>query len=105
VTPFHPDSWMDVFVLLTLAVIATVPSWAALRNHRSLQQVKDQVVNGHKTAMRADMDAIRDELGGMRDEMRGGFAAVRGDISEERLARRAGDDSIHDDIARRHPPT
>ena len=104
-TPFHPDSWMDVFVLLTLAVIATVPSWAALRNHRSLQQVKDQVVNGHKTAMRADMDAMRDELGGMRDEMRGGFAAVRGDISEERLARRAGDDSIHDDIARRHPPT
>ena len=55
--------------------------------------------------MRADMDAMRDELGGMRDEMRGGFAAVRGDISEERLARRAGDDSIHDEIARRHPPT
>lgn len=104
-TPFHPDSWMDVFVLLTLAVISSVPSWAALRNHRSLQQVKDQVVNGHKTAMRADMDAMRDELGGMRDEMRGGFAAVRGDISEERLARRTGDDSIHDEIARRHPPT
>ena len=104
-TPFHPDSWMDVFVLLALAVIGTVPSWAALRNHRSLQQVKDQVVNGHKTAMRADMDAMRDELGGMRDEMRGGFAALRGDISEERLARRAGDDSVHDEIARRHPPT
>lgn len=104
-TPFNPDSWMDVFVLLSLAIIAAVPSWAALRNHRSLQQVKDQVVNGHKTAMRADMDAMRDELGGMRDEMRGGFAAVRGDISEERLARRAGDDSIRDWIARHHPPT
>ena len=55
--------------------------------------------------MRADMDAMRDELGGMRDEMRGGFAAVRGDISEERLARRAGDDTIRDWIARHHPPT
>lgn len=102
----NPDGWLDAFVILMVALIAAVPSWAALRNHRSLQQVKDQVINGHegKPALRADMDSIREEIAGIRDEMRGGFAALRGDIGEERLARRAGDDAIRDELHRDDRP-
>ena len=112
---FNPDSWLDLLSQVLLVIgglsIAVVPSWLATRrNHDAIKAVDakadaivGQVVNGHagKPALRVDIDVIREELGGIRDEMRGGFAALRGDISEERLARRAGDDAIRDEIDRR----
>ena len=112
---FNPDSWLDLLSQVLLVIgglsIAVVPSWLATRrNHDAIKAVDakadaivGQVVNGHagKPALRVDIDMIREELGGIRDEMRGGFAALRGDISEERLARRAGDDAIRDEIDRR----
>ena len=105
----NPDNWMDVFTILVATAMLAVPSWLGIRNHKGISEVKKQneaivgqVINGHegKPALRADMDAIREEITGMRDEMRGGFAALRGDISEERLARRAGDEAIRDELHR-----
>lgn len=117
----NPDSWMDVLTILAVAGMAAVPSWAALRNHRGIKEMKaesqairENVINGHSTPMRGDIDALAEQvariaenqdraathLDGLRDEVRGGFAALRGDMSEERLARRAGDDSIRDEINR-----
>lgn len=115
---FNPDNWLDLASQILLVVgglaIAVVPSWLATRrNHDAIKAVDakadaivGQVVNGHagKPALRVDIDVIREELSGIRDEMRGGFAALRGDISEERLARRAGDDASRDEIDRHHPP-
>lgn len=68
-----------------------------------LYKIKGQVVNGHTTPMRADMDLMRDDIAGMRDEMRGGFAALRGDLTEERATRRSEDLAIREKIARHHP--
>lgn len=97
----NPDNWLDVATIIIVALIAAVPSWLAARNHRTIQAVKNQVVNGHTTPMRVDIDLMREEIGGMRDEMRGGFAAMRNDIAEERNARRAGDEVLRDEINRR----
>lgn len=123
------DNWLDLlgnlWIGIVLVAVAAVPSWFALRNHRSIQEnsrvisdVRDQVVNGHTTAMRSDIDSIREELAGvrrelgwlrtdvdgLRNEARGGFDAFRGDITEERIQRRAGDQKLRDEIDRRHPP-
>ena len=98
----NPDSWMDVFTILMVSAIVAVPSWLAARNHKVVRAIKDQVVNGHVTPMREDIDLLRGEIAGLRDEVRGGFAAMRGDIGEERATRRSEDAAIRDQIARRH---
>lgn len=97
----NPDSWMDVFTILMVSAIVAVPSWLAARNHKVVRAIKDQVVNGHSTPMREDIDLLRGEIAGLRDEVRGGFAAMRGDIGEERATRRAEDAAIRDQIAQR----
>ena len=116
---FNPDNWLDLASQVLLVIgglsIAVIPSWLATRrNHDAIKAVDakaeaivGQVVNGHagKPALRVDIDVIREELSGIRDEMRGGFAALRGDITEERLARRTGDESIRAEIKRHHPPS
>lgn len=99
----NPDSWMDVFTILMVSAIVAVPSWLAARNHKVVRAIKDQVVNGHATPMREDLDMLREEIAGLRDEVRGGFAALRGDIGEERATRRSEDAAIRDQIARRYP--
>lgn len=106
-TWYDPEGWVDLvdhaWYGLVLIAVAGVPAWIAARTHRAIQQVKEQVVNGHRTPMRADMDLMRDDIAGMRDEMRGGFAALRGDLTEERATRRSEDLAIREKIARRHP--
>lgn len=99
----NPDNWMDVVTILVATAIVAVPSWLAARNHKVIKAVKDQVVNGHTTPMREDLDMLREEIAGLRDEVRGGFAALRGDIGEERATRRSEDAAIRDQIARRYP--
>lgn len=101
----NPDNWMDVFTILLVSAMVALPSWLAARNHKTIQAVKDQVVNGHATPMRADLDMMREEIAGIRDELRGGFASIRADLTDEREARRAGDRSLRDEISRHHPPT
>lgn len=121
--PGDAQTWMDVIDHLLVALagiaVAAVPSWFAARNHRGIQEVRaenrvirENVINGHPNPMRADMDAMDAKLNrvienqartessidNIRDEMRGGFAAMRGDMSEERNTRRAEDAAIRDEI-------
>jgi hypothetical protein len=56
-----PNSWMDVFTILAATAMVAIPSWFAARNHKSIKKVTDQVVNGHTTPMRADLDDDDDE--------------------------------------------
>lgn len=72
-TPFNPDSWMDVFTLVALALIGAVPLW------RRIKRIDDQVTNDHTDNMRveitkgfkdirADIQLLRDELHTERKE-------------------------------------
>jgi hypothetical protein len=108
-----------IWIGLVLIAVAAVPSWFAFRNHQSIQDnsrvindVRDQIVNGHKTAMRSDIDSVREELAairtelswlrtdvdGLRNEARAGYDVMRGDITEERAARRSGDTALQKEI-------
>lgn len=111
-----PSSWMDAVTIIVVALFAAVPSWLTIRAsksiHKSVGEVREQVVNGHTSPMRADLDEMRVALSNLRDEVRGGFSSLRADLAEERSARRDGDLStkeeiitrIEKDFARRFPP-
>lgn len=101
----NPDDWKDVFTILAVVAMMSVPSWFALRAHKTSEAVLAQTKNGHPNPMRADLDrvlnvgeATRRELEAHRRETRAGFDALRDDLSEERTARRAGDAAIRQDI-------
>ena len=83
--------WIGFVVILT----AGIPSWFAARNGRSIKKVTDQVVNGHKTPLRADVDGIRDTLQEIHADVRGvksDLSDVRSELSQERKDRLELDD-------------
>ena len=98
---YNPDSWMDVldhiWIGLVLIAIAAVPSWFAYRNHGKIQKVSDQVkgvaaqvVNGHSTPMREDVDGIRDTLAEIQKDMhlmKGDVSDIRSELRQERKDR------------------
>lgn len=94
-TPFNPDSWMDVFVLLTLAAIAAVPSWAALRNHKSIKEVADSV-NNRPTALRDDLDKAISAIEALAHDVRG----IKADLMAEEDRRRRDVDYLENRIGR-----
>jgi hypothetical protein len=116
----NPDDWRDVITIVIVTLIVAGPTWLAVRTkrqihdvHQQVRVVKEQVVNGHTTPMRADMDEMRLAVSNLRDEVRGGFSSLRADLTEERSVRRDGDiqlraelQGIHDkDMTRRFGPS
>ncbi|QJD50234.1 minor tail protein [Mycobacterium phage Iwokeuplikedis] len=86
-TPFNPDSWMDVIALAVLAAFsfAGIVAPVMLSNHRkqsqTLETVREHVANSHTTNLRDDIDEInrlvreglrdvRQDIGGLREELR-----------------------------------
>ena len=98
--PFvNVDDWKDVAAILIIVVGGWVSTFITLRRgqkraHRShddlnakVQGIKDQVVNGHNTPLRQDMDDMRDTLGLIRDDIRGirtDINDIRGELRTER---------------------
>lgn len=113
----NPDSWSDVVTIIIVTAIVAGPTWIAARTkrqiddvHQHVRVVKEQVVNGHTSPMRSDLDGMKTDLtdarlalSNLRDEVRGGFASVRADLAEERSARRDGDMGLCEEIHNRHP--
>ena len=85
-----PNSWMDVFTILAATAMVAIPSWFAARNHKSIKKVTDQVVNGHTTPMRADLDGMKNTLDEIHTDMRGvksDIADIRNELRQERKDR------------------
>lgn len=65
------QNWLDILdhVWIGLVVVgaAAIPSWLAARNHRSIKDIKDQVVNGH--AKEPDAPKLRDDIDQMKFAM------------------------------------
>jgi hypothetical protein len=90
VTIFNPDSWMDVLTILTVSAMVAIPSWLAARNHKSIQKVTDQVVNGHTTPMRTDLDGMKSTLDEIHTDIRGvktDISDIRNELRQERKDR------------------
>jgi len=106
----NPDSWSDVVTIIIVTAIVAGPTWLTARANRAIKDVhqqvsvvREQVVNGHTSPLRSDVDDMRTAVSSLRDEVRGGFASVRADLAEERSARRDGDMSLCEEIHDRHP--
>lgn len=93
------DNWLDLlgnaWIGLVLIAVAVVPSWLSLRNHRSLKEVSDSV-NNRPTALRTDVDEIRDTLAAIREDI----LSLRSDLLAERAARASQVDDLRSDFDR-----
>jgi hypothetical protein len=73
-----------IWIGLVVIAAAAIPSVIAARNHGKIEKVSKQVtgvaaqvVNGHTTPMRKDMDDIKSVL----DDMRGDVYGMKADVS------------------------
>lgn len=93
------DNWLDLlanaWIGIVLIAVAVVPSWLSIRNHRSIKEVSDSV-NNRPTALRTDVDEIRDTLQAIRDDI----ISLRGDLLAERMARASQVDDLRNDVDR-----
>lgn len=92
----NPDDWMDVLTIIVATLIVAIPSWLSLRNHKSIIDIKDQVVNGHTTYMRADLDRAIQAIEALGHEV----TALRQDLLAERDFRKAQVDDLRGDVDR-----
>lgn len=104
---FNPENWLDVVSQVLLIVgaiaVAAVPSWFSARNHRELQDVKNQVVNGHKSPLRADLDKVLERLDRMSHSIQdidSGVKVLRAELLDEEIRRRENVRELHSDLER-----
>ena len=94
----NPDTWMDVFTILMVALIAAVPAILAHRNHRALKEITGQVVNGHKDSppLRADLDRALAAIEAMAHDIK----SLRADVATEEDRRRSQIQDLASDVDR-----
>lgn len=88
-TPFNPDSWMDVFILAFLGLCGLVP--AALPVWTKLKRIDSQVSNTHDTNLREDLDKLAEAIDAGFAENRKEFQLIHEALNIERRERIAGD--------------
>lgn len=93
----NPDGWMDVITILLAVAMMSVPSWFAIKAHKSSEAVRDQVQNGHKQPLRKDLDRAIEAIDLLGKEMKG----LREDMLSEEKIRRSHIDELRADVDRR----
>lgn len=81
----NPDSWMDVATILLATAMMAVPSWFAIKAHKTSSEVLHQTRNGHTTPLRADLDRAIEAI----DRLGHDVSAIRRDLADEEDRRRA----------------
>lgn len=96
--PEHAQNWLDVFTILMVALIAAVPSVLAHRNHKIVNQIKSQVVNGHADAppLRADLDKAIAAIESLAHDIKN----LRSAVADEEDRRRAQIQDLASDVDR-----
>ena len=96
----NPDSWLDildhVWVGLVLLGVAAVPSFFSARNHKGIQEVKNQVKNAHTPNLRDDIDRAINAVETLGHDVRG----IRTDLAAEEDRRRQQIRELRDDVER-----
>lgn len=101
---FNPDGWVDLVSQVLLIAgglaIAVVPSWFAARTHGALKSetkvIRDQLVNGHTTFLRADVDKALAAIESLTHEI----ANLRKELFLETDSRRSQIDDLRGDVDR-----
>ncbi len=98
------EDWLDLLGNLWIGIVvilaAGVPSWMSARTHSSLKQetkvIRDQLVNGHKTFLRSDMDKALAAIETLSYEI----ATLRKELFLETDSRRSQIDDLRGDVDR-----
>ena len=96
------STWIDILdhFLIGIFVLgaAVVPSLLTLRNHRSIKSettvIKEQLVNGHKSPLRADMDRALEAIEALSQNV----MALRHDLLAERDSRKAQVEDLRTEV-------
>jgi hypothetical protein len=91
-----PENWLDVFTIIMVALIAAVPSWLAHRNHKTINDIKSQVVNGHSSPMRSDLDKAIAAIEALGHDIK----SLRAAVADEEDRRRAQIQDLASDVDR-----
>ncbi|WP_066904518.1 DUF2746 domain-containing protein [Mycolicibacterium houstonense] len=80
-TPFNPDSWLDIVAYLIIIAgmigVAVLPVWL---QRRKVNDIHDQTVNSHK-----DKDNLRDQVDRLEstvDRLEGAIEGLTGVVSD-----------------------
>ena len=98
---YDPENLLDlidhIWIGLIMVAVAGIPSYFAARNHKSLNEVKDQVKNGHTTPLRADLDKALYAIESLAHDVRG----LRSDLASEEDRRRQQYGELRSDLDER----
>jgi hypothetical protein len=87
-----------IWIGLVVISAAAIPSWLAARNHRSIRDIKDQVVNSHpETNLRDDLDRAINAIEQLSHDVR----TLRGDLMLEEDRRRVQIGDLRDELEHR----
>ena len=92
-----PENWLDVITILSVALIAAVPSWLAHRNHQLSKDIKEQVKNAHGTNLRDDIDRAIHAVEALAHDVRN----LRSDLMAEGDHRRRAVDELYHELDHR----
>lgn len=91
------DGWLDAAVVIAVALIAGVPSWFAIRAHKTSAEVLHQTRNGHKVPLRADLDRAIEAI----DRLAHDVSAIRQDLADEESRRRNHVAELREEVHRK----
>ena len=96
------DLLANVWIGLVLIAVAAIPSWLTHRSHKTIRDIKDQVVNSHPaTNLRDDLDRAIAAIEHMAEEIRADVRALKQDLMAEEDHRRLQIADLREEIERR----
>jgi hypothetical protein len=92
----NADSWMDVITILLAVAMMSVPSWFAIKAHRTSSEVLSQTRNGHSVPLRADLDKAIAAIESLAADIKN----LRADVVLEESRRRSQIEDLASDVDR-----
>lgn len=92
----NADSWMDVITILTAVAMMSVPSWFAIKAHKTSAAVLSETRNGHTVPMRADLDRALAAIEALAHDVKN----LRADVALEEDRRRSQIQDLATDVDR-----
>lgn len=92
------QNWLDILDHLLIGVVAilvaAIPSYFAHRNSKGIQKIQDQVVNGHKSPMRSDLDKAISAIESLANDI----TALRRDLADEEERRYRNINELREEV-------
>lgn len=96
------DLLANLWIGLVLIAVAAIPSWLTHRSHKTIRDIKDQVVNSHpSTNLRDDLDRAIAAIEHMAEEIRADVRGLRKDLMAEEDHRRLQISDLRDELEHR----